>query len=138
MSSTEAAPAWEPAAPAWAAGGDGPELGTVEDSGADCPVPELPAADQLSAFAKHHDPFAMLDGTRITKKAEWRCRRAEIKAQVEQYESGPKPAVAPEDVSARFSGNTPVDHRERRRQEHRLLGEHQPADGRGLRSPSPC
>ncbi len=86
--------------------GDGPEIGTVEDSGADCPVPTLPAVAQLTAFETHHDPFAKLDGARISAKSEWRCRRAEIKAQVEQYESGPKPAVAPEDVSAEFSADT--------------------------------
>jgi hypothetical protein len=86
--------------------GPGPEPGTVEDSGADCRVPDLPAASQLSAFDTHHDPFTSLDGSRIALKSEWRCRRAEIKAQVETYESGPKPAVTPEDVSARLSGNT--------------------------------
>jgi hypothetical protein len=86
--------------------GEGPEVGTVEDSGASCPIPDLPAPDQLSAFATHHDPFTMLDGTRITTRAEWRCRRAEIKAQVERYESGAKPVVAREDVSAQLSGST--------------------------------
>jgi hypothetical protein len=85
---------------------DGPELGTAEHGGADCAIAELPSADALSAFEKHHDPFVMLDGSRITKKTEWRCRRAEIKAQLEQYEAGPKPTVAPEDVSASFAGDT--------------------------------
>jgi hypothetical protein len=47
----------------------------------------------------------MLDGSRITKKSEWACRRAEIKAQVEEYESGPKPAVSKDDVTGQFSGN---------------------------------
>lgn len=84
---------------------EGPELGTVEDSGADCVVPALPSASALTPYDKHHDPFVMLDGSRITKKAQWRCRRAEIKAQLEQYESGPKPVVAPEDVNAALSGN---------------------------------
>ncbi len=45
----------------------------------------------------------MLDGSRITQKAQWRCRRAEIEAQVERYESGPKP-TAPDDVSAQLLG----------------------------------
>ena len=82
------------------------ELGTVEDSGRDCAVPELPSATRLTAYAKHHDPFLMLDGSRITLKSEWRCRRAEIKAQVEEYESGPKPSVKREDVRAAFSNGT--------------------------------
>jgi hypothetical protein len=85
---------------------DGPELGTVEHGGVDCAIAALPSADALPAFEKHHDPFVMLDGSRITKKAEWRCRRAEIVAQLEQYEAGPKPTVVPEDVSATFAGNT--------------------------------
>ena len=85
---------------------DGPAVGTLEDSGADCPIPTLAPVGSLPAFEKHPDPFTMLDGTRITQKAQWRCRRAEIKAQLEQYESGPKPVVAAEDVSAQLSGSS--------------------------------
>jgi hypothetical protein len=85
---------------------DGPELGTVEHGGADCAIAELPGADALGAYDKHHDPFVMLDGSRIATKAQWRCRRAEIIAQLEHYEAGPKPAVPPEDVSAVLSGDT--------------------------------
>jgi hypothetical protein len=48
------------------------------------------------------DPFAMHDGTRITSKAQWGCRRAEIKADLEKFEIGPKPA--PPTVKATFSG----------------------------------
>lgn len=33
----------------------------------------------------------MTDGTRITTKEQWRCRRAEIGAQAQHYELGPKP-----------------------------------------------
>ncbi|WP_437893412.1 glucuronyl esterase domain-containing protein [Sorangium sp. So ce124] len=79
--------------------------GGVEDSGASCPEPTLPAAASLPVYETHHDPFTMLDGSRITKKSEWACRRAEIKAQVEEYESGPKPAVSKDDVTGEFSGN---------------------------------
>ncbi len=84
-----------------------PELGApfVEDSGAECPRPALPAPNQLPNIEAHPDPFRMTDGTRITTRAQWTCRRAEIKAQVEQYESGPKPAVAPENVTGQFQGN---------------------------------
>ena len=82
---------------------DLPPVGTVEDSGEACSIPSLPSADALIPYATHHDPFVMLDGSRIMTKAQWRCRRAEIKAQVQEYESGPKPTVAREDVSASFS-----------------------------------
>ncbi|WP_437730204.1 glucuronyl esterase domain-containing protein [Sorangium sp. So ce1335] len=85
------------------AGGPG-GAGPVEDSGAGCPRPTLPDASSLPAYEAHHDPFLMLSGSRITKKSEWACRRAEIKAQVEEYESGPKPAVSRDNVTAEFSG----------------------------------
>jgi hypothetical protein len=75
---------------------------SVEDSGVDCPRPELPAAGQLPQLASHPDPFTMIDGTRITTKAQWTCRRAEIKAQVEQYEAGTKPAVDKANVTGQF------------------------------------
>ncbi|XXX78410.1 hypothetical protein WMF30_06525 [Sorangium sp. So ce134] len=79
--------------------------GLVEDSGASCPKPTLPAASSLPAFETHQDPFLNVSGSRITKKSEWACRRAEIKAQVEEYESGPKPAVSKDNVTGSFSGN---------------------------------
>ncbi|MEO8179180.1 MAG: dockerin-like protein [Deltaproteobacteria bacterium] len=82
-----------------------PGVGSVEDSGTACPRPALPPANQLTPFATHADPFLMADGTRITTKAQWTCRRAEIKAQVEEYESGPKPAVDKANVSGQLNGN---------------------------------
>lgn len=62
-----------------------------EDTGGDCPIAALPSAGQLPSIPKLPDPFKKLDGTRMTTKAEWRCRRAEINAQVQKYESGIKP-----------------------------------------------
>jgi hypothetical protein len=38
------------------------------------------------------DPFTKLDGTRMTTKAEWTCRREEIRKQAEKYAFGTKPA----------------------------------------------
>jgi hypothetical protein len=85
---------------------EGPStFGSIEDSGVDCARPQLPPAAQLQPSASHPDPFLMTDGTRITTKAEWACRRAEIKAQVEEYESGPKPAVDKADVTGQFANN---------------------------------
>ncbi len=83
----------------------GPVFGTVEDSGAACPRPPLPAPNTLPNIAGHPDPFLMTNGARITTKAEWTCRRAEIKAQVQEYESGPKPTVDPANVTAQLAGN---------------------------------
>ncbi|MBN1576182.1 MAG: carboxypeptidase regulatory-like domain-containing protein [Chitinispirillaceae bacterium] len=66
---------------------------SVENTCADCVVPELPDASKLTAKnSKLPDPFIKLDGKRITKKSEWRCRRQEILKQAEKYIYGEKPA----------------------------------------------
>ncbi|MET0414297.1 MAG: cellulose-binding protein [Polyangiaceae bacterium] len=81
-----------------------PEPGTfVENSGVGCTVPQLPAANTLTAINGLPDPFTKLDGTRMTTRAEWRCRRAEIKELAEQYIYGDKPA-RPESVTGSVSG----------------------------------
>ena len=54
-------------------------------------VPALPAASGLPTVAKLPDPFTKVAGGRIATKAEWRCRRAEIKKQMETYAYGTKP-----------------------------------------------
>jgi len=59
----------------------------VESSGDDCAASAAPMKEN----PKLPDPFAMHDGSRISSKAEWRCRRAEIKEDIEKYEIGPKP-----------------------------------------------
>jgi len=60
----------------------------VEDDGADCAVAD---SGTLTANAKLPDPFTKLDGTRISAKSDWRCRRAEIKKLAERYVYGEKP-----------------------------------------------
>lgn len=42
-------------------------------------------------IAKFPDPFKKLDGSRIGKASEWRCRRQEIRKQAEKYIYGEKP-----------------------------------------------
>jgi hypothetical protein len=68
------------------------QAATVEDEGANCPVPALPDANALPTEAKLPDPFRRLDGTRITTVADWQCRRAEIKKLAEKFVYGEKPA----------------------------------------------
>jgi hypothetical protein len=70
-------------------GGTGPGTPTKEDDGADCSVPTIPAAN--TAIAKLPDPFKKIDGTMVASKADWRCRREEIKKLEEKYVYGPKP-----------------------------------------------
>jgi hypothetical protein len=76
----------------------------VENSGAACQIPALAGFNQLPPLASLPDPFLSLSGTRISSKAEWTCRRAEISAQIQQYELGPKPAK-PTTVTGAFANN---------------------------------
>ena len=62
-----------------------------ENTCADCDVPELPDAAHLSSNSKLPDPFVKIDGTRLSKRSEWRCRRQEIIRQAQKYIYGEKP-----------------------------------------------
>src|SRR6185295_14892592 len=62
-----------------------------ENGGAGCAAPALPPLEQLPAQPSLPDPFLSTNGQRITTRGEWACRRAEIAAQVQEYELGPKP-----------------------------------------------
>jgi hypothetical protein len=72
-------------------GGGGTASGSVENQSADCPVAALPDASALPQIPKLPDPFKKLDGARVSSKADWRCRRQEIRAQAEKYIFGAKP-----------------------------------------------
>ncbi|GAB3980743.1 hypothetical protein GCM10027615_59900 [Plantactinospora veratri] len=61
---------------------------SVEDEGADCPLPTGTPA----ATSRLPDPFRKANGTRITSKADWRCLRAETKEFAERTIYGQKPA----------------------------------------------
>ncbi|HZM74460.1 MAG TPA: cellulose-binding domain-containing protein [Candidatus Limnocylindrales bacterium] len=74
------------------AAGDVVAAALVEDEGADCPVP---GTVSLTANSRLPDPFRRVNGTRITSKSDWRCRRAEIKELAERYVYGDKPAKPP-------------------------------------------
>ncbi|MEV0714426.1 cellulose binding domain-containing protein [Asanoa sp. NPDC050611] len=68
--------------------GAAPALAAVEDDGAGCPVP---GTGGLTANPRLPDPFRKFDGTRITSRSDWRCRRAEIKELAERHVYGDKP-----------------------------------------------
>lgn len=87
--------------------GDGglPRVYGQENTGADCPKPSLPAYAQLPTVDGLPDPFLSASGSRITSRADWRCRRAEFGAMVQNYELGTKPAP-PTNLTASFSANT--------------------------------
>lgn len=72
-----------------AAAGEVAAAALVEDDGTDCPVPD---PDPLTSNPRLPDPFKRINGSRITSKSDWRCRRAEIKELAERYVYGQKPA----------------------------------------------
>lgn len=76
----------------------------VEDHRSECTIPAMPAVSSLTAIANLPDPFKMMDGTPVTTKAQWKCRREEIAAMLEKYVHGEKPRN-PEKVEGSFSGN---------------------------------
>jgi hypothetical protein len=84
-----------------------PPVYDVENTGLDCPVAtSFPAWSELPSIPEFPDPFLLESGARITSRAEWRCRRAEISAQIQQWELGTKPPPTASEVTASYSGNT--------------------------------
>jgi hypothetical protein len=74
--------------------------------GGACNIPPMPSFASLPTNPFLPDPFTFMDGTRVTTKAEWTCRRAEIAALAQQFEYGDKPNTAKSATTASFSGNT--------------------------------
>ncbi len=84
---------------------DVPFVYTVENTGVGCTAPPLPSVNDLPSIVRLPDPFAWSDGHgRITSFDDWKCRRSEIKAEIEHYEIGVKPN-RPANISATYSGN---------------------------------
>ncbi len=71
-----------------AAGSSTPGTPSAENTGASCNA----TSGALKKNMKLPNPFAMHDGTIITTKAQWECRRNEILKDLEKYEIGPKQA----------------------------------------------
>lgn len=86
-----------------------PEVYEEENTGADCPVTtSFPAFSALELIPEFPDPFLKDNGERITSRADWRCRCAEISAHIQKWELGTKPPPSAGDVSATFSGRLTV------------------------------
>jgi hypothetical protein len=77
----------------------------VEDNGVGCEIPELPAFADLQPLETLPDPFLGVNGEHITARAQWRCRRQEIRKLAERFIYGEKPA-RPEAVSGTVSGTS--------------------------------
>ena len=82
-----------------------PSVYGKEDTGENCAKPPLPEFNALPSIPYLPDPFTKADGSRITSREEWRCRRAEIRAMLERYDVGEKPGK-PSTFKATLDGNT--------------------------------
>ncbi|MEN3324406.1 T9SS type A sorting domain-containing protein [Mariniflexile soesokkakense] len=80
-----------------------PLVYSVENRGSDCPAPILPTLEELPVIVPLTDPFMRSDNlSRSTDYSDWSCRRNEIKAEIENYEIGPKPN-RPDTINAVFA-----------------------------------
>jgi hypothetical protein len=71
-----------------------------------CTLPNLPASSGLTKVNnKLPDPFTFYDGTKLTMKSQWECRRQEILAMASKYIYGPCPPK-PDEVTGTVSGGT--------------------------------
>ncbi len=83
-----------------------PLVYTTENTGTGCAAPPLPSFSQLPVIEPLTDPFMWSDGRgRSTNFADWQCRRNEIRAEIENYEIGPK-RNRPETITASFVRGT--------------------------------
>src|SRR4030042_3421833 len=78
----------------------------VKNSGDSCEKPPLPDPGELQNYPFLPDPFAWSDGNgQVDTFPDCEGRRNEIKAEIEEYEIGPKPD-RPDTITATFSSNT--------------------------------
>ena len=80
-----------------------------ENTGVNCTVPTLPAFASLPSVASLPDPFTSMSGTRIANKSDWTCRRAEISAELQQFELGTKTPAASTVTGTASGGNITVN-----------------------------
>jgi hypothetical protein len=76
--------------------------------GSACTIPPLPSFASLPTNSFLPDPFTFMNGTRMSSKADWTCRRAEIAALAQEFEYGSKPNTPASAVTGSRSGNTLV------------------------------
>jgi hypothetical protein len=84
--------------------GGGGSSGGLGGSGAvTCNLPALPDKSALPVNMKLPDPFTFFDGTKVTRKDQWECRRQEILAMAAKYIYDPVP-TKPDQVTGTVSG----------------------------------
>ncbi|HMA94366.1 MAG TPA: hypothetical protein VKP30_16860 [Polyangiaceae bacterium] len=102
--STDAATGGKSAAEVGGAPSTTTPTASKEDDFGECKVAALPDMNSLKSIPKLPDPFTFKfgDGGTISKKDQWKCRRAEINAAAQKYIYGEKPV--PEETTATYSG----------------------------------
>jgi len=85
--------------------GEMPLYYETEFTGESCARPALAAYADLPPIEHLPDPFALASGGTLSSRAQWSCRRAELKAILEAYDVGEKPGK-PDSVEATLSGST--------------------------------
>lgn len=68
----------------------------------ECRVSAMPAFTSLPVIDKLPDPFRFLDGSRVKKKKDWLCRRAEIAQLAQEFQYGYKPLTASSATAGTF------------------------------------
>ncbi len=66
----------------------------------------MPSYQSLPNNSFFPDPFLFMNGTRMTTKAEWSCRRQEIATLAQEFEYGYKPNPPTSATTGSRSGNT--------------------------------
>ncbi len=74
--------------------------------GGSCTVPPMPSFQSLPNNSFLPDPFMFMNGTRMTTRAEWACRRQEIATLAQEFEYGYKPNTQYSATTGSRSGNT--------------------------------
>ncbi|MCX7726983.1 MAG: carboxypeptidase regulatory-like domain-containing protein, partial [Chitinispirillaceae bacterium] len=77
-----------------------------KEASANCVLPNLPEPSGLTKEnPKLPDPFTFFDGTKLTKKSQWACRRKEIIAMACKYLYGKMPPD-PDEITGKVSSNS--------------------------------
>lgn len=87
------------------AGGAPSVEGGNENNGAMCPLGNVPTFADAPEILELPDPFKFLDGSRLSRKEDWNCLRAELSAIVQACIYGPK-MPPPDELTATISGST--------------------------------
>src|SRR5215510_5109808 len=74
--------------------------------GGGCATPPIPSFASLPTNSFLPDPFTFMNGARVTTRAEWACRRAEIATLAQEFEYGYKPNTPYSATTGALSGNT--------------------------------